>query len=93
MSRAITIQEQVWKARSVNESTFILRGPNISGSGDTAGTVSTKNIEDVFRAKNFVEGREFWWEGPYILRIQDQAIDRDVLDHLNLQGAEQQLER
>lgn len=90
MSRAKEIQEQVWNARSVNESTFVLRGPNFGGSGQTAGTVTTRNIEDLFRAKNYLEGREFWWEGPYKLHLQDQAIDRDVLDHLELQGAEQQ---
>lgn len=90
MGRALEVQAEVWKARSVNESTFLLRGPNLAGSGDMAGTVSTKNIEDLFRAKNYVEGREFWWEGPWKLHLQDQAIDRDVLDHLEIQGAEQQ---
>jgi len=90
MSRALDIKEQLFTARSVNESTFLLRGPNLSGSGDTSGTVSTKNLEDLFRSKNYLEGREFWWEGPWKVHLQDAAIDRDVLDHLEIQGAEQQ---
>lgn len=90
MNRAQEIQEQIWNVHSFYESVFRFRGPNISGSGETSGTISTKNLEDLFRSKNYVEGREFWWEGPYLLHILDQAIDRDVLDYIETQGGEQQ---
>lgn len=89
MSRAQELRKQLWEQRiGMNESVFVIKGKQ---SGDYAGnTPRTVNIEDVLRSKNFVEGREFFWEGPYILHLKDDAIDRDILDHLQIAGAEQQ---
>ena len=88
MSRALDIQRRVWETRvGINEAVFTIEGPK---SADYAGSTGrTVNLEDVLRSKNYVEGREFHWEGPYILHMQNDAIDRDVLDHLQIAGARQ----
>ena len=88
MNRSQEIMEQIWRTSIVDESVFLIKGMKDAGGANAS--PSTKNLSDLFRSKNYVEGREFWWEGPHKLHIEDQAIDRDVLNHLDIQGGEQQ---
>jgi hypothetical protein len=79
MTRAQHITGRLWESRSLNEATFLFKEPQ-----GGLGTTKTGDIEDLFRAKGYTNGHEFIWQGPYVLRIRDDAIDRDVLDLLQL---------
>jgi hypothetical protein len=82
MNRASEVSKKIWEQRSMNESIFVFEGPQ--HASDAASTGTTTNLEDCFRSKGYVNGREYWWEGPRILHINDAAIDRDILDFVEL---------
>ena len=88
MSRATEISTRVFSQR-VNEAIYNFRGIN---AGNGASTASTKNVEDHFRAKGYVAGREFRWISPHKLQVQDSAIDRDLLDSIQSRGGEEDIE-
>lgn len=89
MSRASELSAKVFSQR-VNESVFNIGGH--LGMGDGGATASTKNIEDHLRAKGYVAGREFRWLSPYMLQIQDSAVDRDLLDSIQNAGGVEDIE-
>ena len=66
-------------------SVFQLRG----AGGGLYGTPSTRDLESVFNAKGYINGKHYMFHGPFMLRVRNKHIDKDIVDLLRLQGAVQ----
>ena len=89
MNRAQRVAFNLFGMR-VNEAVFHIAGH--LGFGDGGSTASTTNLEDHFRAKGYVHGREYRWISPFKLQIAQDAIDRDILDSIQSAGGVEDIE-
>lgn len=74
------------EADGMGMTSFIFRGFQPGGMGGGGATASTKNVEDHLRAKGYVAGQDFHWASPLKLHIQQNKVDRDLLDSIQSSG-------
>ncbi len=66
--------------------TFQFKGFRAAGPAGGGATASTKNTEDQLRAKGLVAGHDYMWQGPFVLKIRQEVLDRDLMDVIQSEG-------